>query len=157
MPALIAFFFAALFGGYSTMNVAQQDALKTDRTAQSQAAYAMSYKTALVACLKVGSTLCPQSGSRLNEQALSAYLPSGLAASSVKGDWAHVVAGEQLFVYFVGPASASGVLESLYQNTGKSQTVGHSNGSSLISARGVNTGITVPASIPVGAVVIYGK
>ena len=71
--------------------------------------------------------------------------------------WTHVIQGGTLFTYSTG-AVGDDVLQSLYAKHQKSFMVGAKGaGGTLVSARGIDTGIVLPAAIPIGAIVIVGS
>ena len=71
--------------------------------------------------------------------------------------WTNVVSGT-LYVYEVSPNSPNTtlLLERLYQKTDKSFMVGRNVSGMLISANGFSTGVTVPAAVPNGTILIAG-
>ncbi len=71
--------------------------------------------------------------------------------------WTNLIQGGTLFVYSTGTASIDAVT-TMYQKGGKSLLIGKkSAGGNLVSATGTDTGIPLPAVIPVGAITIVGN
>jgi hypothetical protein len=71
--------------------------------------------------------------------------------------WTNTVQGGTLFVYSTGTATIDSV-NSIYQKGGKSVLIGKKAASgNLISATGIDTGIPLPAGIPVGSITIVGN
>lgn len=153
MPAVFAFFFVAMIGGYAVMNVTTRDATRIDAVASVNATYILSYKAALVAYINAN----PAVTGNITNVALATYWPTGLVA---KAGWTNSVNGGVLYVYESSLSAPQSVLDDLYRKTGKSFLVGRSNGATLMSATGVNTGVTIPVlvpAIPTGAIVLVGK
>lgn len=73
--------------------------------------------------------------------------------------WTNVVSGGALYVYetVANSPNTSLMLDQLYQKTAKSFMVGRNVSGILVSAKGFATGITVPAAVPNGALLIVGK
>jgi PilM len=73
--------------------------------------------------------------------------------------WTHIVSGGTLYVYeaIANAPNTSLLLDQLYRKTASSYMVGRNVSGTLISANGFSTGVTVPASVPNGALLIVGK
>jgi hypothetical protein len=74
--------------------------------------------------------------------------------------WTHLVlAGGALYVYEVSANSprTDQMLDLLYRKTLSSFMVGRNAGGTLVSANGLATGVAVPAAVPNGAILIFGK
>ena len=71
--------------------------------------------------------------------------------------WTNVIQGGTLFVYSTGVESIDSVM-AMYQKGGTSLLIGKKSASgNLVSATGIDTGILLPAAIPVGAITIVGS
>lgn len=71
--------------------------------------------------------------------------------------WTNLIQGGTLYVYSTGAQSIDTVT-TLYQKGGASLLIGKKAASgNLISATGIDSGITLPAAIPVGAISIIGS
>jgi len=73
--------------------------------------------------------------------------------------WTNVISGGALYVYetVANSPNTSMMLDQLYQKTAKSFMVGRNVSGVLVSANGFSTGVTVPAAVPNGAILIVGK
>jgi hypothetical protein len=72
--------------------------------------------------------------------------------------WTHVVdAHGTLYVHATAGNSAPLLLPQLQQKTRNGFLLGRQSGGQLVAASGGSTGITVPASVPEGAVVMVGR
>lgn len=72
-------------------------------------------------------------------------------------NWTNIIQGGTLFVYSTG-LQPSDTVSTMYQKGGTSLLIGKKAASgNLISATGIDSGITLPAAIPVGAITIVGS
>lgn len=71
--------------------------------------------------------------------------------------WTNVIASSELYVYSVNKPSPA-VVNAIAEKTWKAQTIGIKDTSGLLTTvTGQTVGITLPASIPTGALVYIGK
>jgi len=71
--------------------------------------------------------------------------------------WTNLVSSGTLYIYEVTPGAGQTVQDTIYTKTQRSFMVGRNVSGLLVSAKGVETGITVPAAIPEGSILIVGK
>lgn len=72
-------------------------------------------------------------------------------------NWSNVVSGGTLYIFEVSSAPEKLLLDQIYRKTSKSFFVGRNSGGILVSANGLNTGISIPVTVPNGAIVLIGK
>lgn len=72
-------------------------------------------------------------------------------------NWSNVVAANTLYVYEASSSPEKLLLDQIYLKTSKSVFVGRNVAGFLVSANGLNTGISIPVTVPVGAIVMIGK
>ncbi len=151
MPAAIAIFFVAIFSIYGALYNPQKEQRNAAAVTDVRAVNGIAYRSAVIAYLNAN----PSFSGQVPDSSIT--LPTGLVRDS---RWTNVVSGGTLFIFEQTPSNAAELLEVLYQKSGKSIMVGKSNGTNLINARGINTGVVIPATtpaIPNGAIVIVGK
>lgn len=148
MPTLIAIFFAAMVSLVTVLNVPNQQAAQEKAIADSAATAMLAYRESVINYLNTNSAF-------VGVVPTTSMLPPW--GYTPDGRWANIVANGSLYVYEPTPSGTNNLLDTLYNRTQKSHTVGLNISGFLVSATGLATGIAVPAAVPNGAVMIYGK
>lgn len=148
MPTLIAIFFVAMVALTTVMHVPDQQAAQEQAIANSAATAMLAYRESVINYLNTNSAFVGVVPTT-SMQPPWGYTPNGR--------WANIVANGSLYVYEPTPSGTSNLLYTLYDRTQKSHTVGLNVSGFLVSATGLATGIAVPAAVPNGAILIYGK
>jgi hypothetical protein len=150
MPTVISLFFLAVVALLSASYLPQQEAQAEISVADAGATSLLAYREAVINYLNANPTFAgtvPDS---------SLTFPWGYVRDL---RWTNtVLSGGTLYVYESTPSpNSSQVIDELYRKTASSFMVGQNNGGQLVSARGFATGISVPAAVPNGALLIVGK
>lgn len=148
MPTLIAIFFAAMVALATVLHVPNQIAAQEQAIADSASTAILAYRESVINYLNTNSAF-------VGVVPTTSMLPPW--GYTPDGRWANIVANGSLYVYESTPSGAPGLLDTVYNQTQKSHTVGRNASGFLVSAKGLSTGIAVPAAVPNGAILIYGK
>jgi hypothetical protein len=151
MPTMIALFFVAVVAMLSAMQVPAREAAVAEGIADAGATSLLAYREGVIDYLNANPTFAG------TVPTASVTFPYGYTADA---RWTNlVVSGGTLYVYEATAFSPNTglVLDKLYTKTLSSFMVGRNSGGLLVSAKGFATGITVPAAVPNGALLIVGK
>lgn len=151
IPIWIVVFFGSIFVAYVTMTAPQQKAQLDKAAAQVAAGNFIAYRKAVQMYLVNNPGM--MTGTVSKENVLNVAYPEYIYNS----DFSNVVLDGNLFV-FATPASSKKIGYEIYNRLGNSMHIGvKSNTSKLLSYSGVDTGITLPSSIPVNSFVMIGR
>lgn len=151
MPTVIALFFLAIMSLMSAMYLPVQKVQAERSIADAGATSLLAYRQAVIDYLNANPTFT----GTVPDTSLT--FPWGHVRDA---RWTNVVqAGGTLYVFeaFANSQNSSQVLDQLYRKTMSSFMVGRNSGGQLVSANGFATGVTVPAAVPNGALLIVGK
>ena len=148
---MAALFFIAMVSLLSALYVPEQEAKTTTAIADVGATSFLAYRESVIDYLNVTPGFT------------SGTVPDALLTPiwgyQRDARWTNTVSGGTLYVYETAANSANTavLLDTLYRKTATSFTVGRNNTGALISANGFATGMTVPATVPNGAILMIGK
>lgn len=149
-PLWIVGFFTALITLYTSFSIPKQVEQLNAATTDVSATNLMAYRTSVVNYLIAN----PAATGVVADVTLSAYWLPGYIRDA---NWTNVITGGALYIYStaaVKPETAYAV----FKKSGKSALVGTKNAAGhLNSAIGVDTGVVLPAAIPLNAIVIFGE
>lgn len=153
IPVWIAVAGLAVATGYAAINQPKQ--VKADAVARADvsAVNLVAYRRAVQRYLAAN----PATTGTISDSSLSASWQPGYIRDS---QWTNLVSGGTLFVYSATSASASAkaALSSMVAKSASGALFGTKAASGrLVSVKGFDTGVTIPASIPVGAIVLIGN
>lgn len=149
-PVWLALFFSAVFASYVTATAPEKTHQLTELRSQVEAGSFLAYRKAVQSYLASN----PAATGVVAESAIAPFYVSGYIPST---KWASRVDGTNLFVY-TKQAPETAMLRSIVSLSQTNILVGtKSNGGKLLSLKGVETGITIPATIPVGSLVMIGR
>lgn len=151
MKAITILLFATmLMAAFYAQTVPVETAKRASMVADVEATRFLAYRTATVQYLNANNV----SDTAIAWADLAPYAPMGY--SNAGDPWRNRVEGDKLYVYSASPVAAE-TLTIVYQNMQRSLLVGTAQAGTLTSPSGMNTGITLPASIPDGVLVIVGN
>lgn len=151
IPIWIVVFFGSIFVAYVTMTAPQQKAQLDKAAEQVAAGNFLAYRKAVQMYLVNNPGM--MTGTVSKENVLNFAYPGYI----YNADFSNVVLNGDLFV-FATPASSKKIGHAIYKKLSNSMHVGiKSNTSKLLSYSGVDTGITLPSSIPVNSFVMIGR
>lgn len=150
MPAVAAIFFVAMVALLSAIHVPVQKEQAVTAVADFSATSLLAYRQAVIDYHNAN----PGFSGTVGDASLT--FPWGYNRDP---RWSNIASGGTLYVYELVPHSAntSLMLDRLYRKTGSSFMVGRKVAGVLVSANGYSTGISVPAAVPNGALLIIGK
>jgi len=150
MPLVASMFFIAMMSLLGALYVPAQQAQTVHAVADISATSLLAYRQSVIDFLN-------------SNQGFSGTVPDSSLVFiwGYQRDlrWTHTVSGGTLYVYeaTANSPNTSLLLDQLYRKTASSYMVGRNVSGTLISANGFSTGITVPALIPNGTLLIIGK
>lgn len=151
MPQVIALFFLAIVSLTSALYLPAQKAQGEVSIADAGATSLLAYRQGVIDYLNAN----PSFSGTVPDSSIT--FPWGYVRDP---RWTNYVqSGGTLYVFEVTAHSphTDQVLDQLYRKTFKSFSVGRNSGGQLLGASGLSTGITVPAAVPNGALLIVGK
>lgn len=151
MPTVIALFFLASVSLMSAMYLPSQKVQVELSVADAGATSLLAYRQSVIDYLNANPSF---TGSVPDA---SVTFPWGYVRDP---RWTNIVQpGGTLYVYesTANSPNTSQVLDQLYRRTMSSFMVGRNSGGQLVSANGFATGVTVPAAVPNGSLLIVGK
>lgn len=150
-PVWIAAVFLALVVFYTGQDIPRKEAVSHAIGANVSATNFLAYRGALRAYLAVN----PMASGSIDDAALTAFWLPGYIRNA---NWSNLVQGGKLYVYSTSIPEI-GTAQQLFSMSNRSALVGTKNASTgrLIAGSGLDTGITLPAAIPDGAVVMLGS
>lgn len=151
MPQLVALFFLAIVSLTSALYLPAQKAQGEVSVADAGATSLLAYRQGVIDYLNTN----PSFSGTVPDSSIT--FPWGYVRDP---RWTNYVqSGGTLYVFEATAHSphTDQVLDQLYRKTFRSFSVGRNNSGQLIGATGASTGITVPAVVPNGALLIVGK
>lgn|GEM_PF-4338980 len=150
-PLYIVVFFGSLFAAYSAIQIPKEQIFTMQAAADISACNFMAYRVSVQKYLQSN----PSATGTIPDSALSGYWLPGYIRDP---NWSNLVSGGSLFVYSTNVPSQS-LVEQVFERSNESFLIGRKNTLTgrLESARGLDTGVLLPASIPNNALVILGK
>lgn len=148
MQLVVSMFFIAMMALLQALYVPAREARLTQAQANVAATSALAYREAVINYLNVNSTFT----GTIPDTSLT--YPWGYTRDP---RWTNTVNATNLYVYESTPSNNTLLIDSLYSQTIKSFTVGRNVSGLIVSANGFATGIAVPATVPVGSILIAGK
>lgn len=151
VPLWISAVFLALVTFYVSQDLPRKEAAQVAAVADVSATNLLAYRSAVQAFLVAN----PAATGTIDDASLAAHWLPGYVR---RPEWTNLVASGTVFVYSTAVMS-NGTVFSLREKSGESLLVGTKNTSTgrLQSATGIDTGINLPAAIPIGAVVMMGR
>lgn len=149
MPLVVALFFAALMGFYMVPQAVQS--VRTAGSAQEDAATVSvwAYLNALRAYRSANLSVT----GTISDSVIT--MPAGMPRNP---NWTNVIHDGRLWVYEVTPLNPRGVLARLSEREAANGVfVGRRSGASLTTYKGYSTGISFPATVPVGSIVMVTR
>ncbi len=142
--------FGALMSAYVAIENPKREFLLLQIQAEVSATNLMAYRKSVVRYLEVNSTAT----GTISDASLAAFWLPGYTRDA---NWTNLISSNTLYVYSTAPTR--GTLEVLSEKSNNSLLMGrkHDSNGRLISARGFDTGINLPAAIPNNAIVILGR
>lgn len=151
MPTVAALFFIAMVSLIGAVHLPVEKAQQEARIADVGATSMLAYRRAVIDFLNANPTFT----GTVPDASLT--FPWGYIRDP---RWTNVVlAGSTLYVYETAANSpdTAQVLDQLFRKTLSSHMVGRKASGQLVSANGFATGISVPAAVPEGALLMVGK
>lgn len=148
MPLLVTTFFIAMMALLAALHVPAQDNQFMSAKANVAATDVLAYREELINYLNANTGF---SGAVSDSQI------TPLWGHQRRTNWTNIVSNGTMFVYEVTPSPEALLLDTIYTKTSKSFMVGRNSSGTLVSANGLSTGITIPALVPNGSIVIVGK
>lgn len=151
MPQVIALFFLAIVSLTSALYLPAQKAQGEVSIADAGATSMLAYRQGVIDYLNAN----PSFSGTVPDSSIT--FPWGYVRDP---RWTNYVQGGGTLYVFEATAHSphtDQVLDQLYRKTFKSLSVGRNTGGQLLGASGLSTGITVPAAVPNGALLIVGK
>jgi PBP1b-binding outer membrane lipoprotein LpoB len=154
MPIFIALFFISCVSFVCVLNVPAKEAEVAKSIAKASSTSVLAYRAATINYLNAN----PGFQGKIPDAAIS---PVWGYVSDKR--WSNVVSNGTLFVFedikkstAVAPKAIS-TLSRVYEDSGKSSSVGRNKNGEMESADGLSTKIKVPDDVPEGALLIIGK
>jgi len=148
-PLWLAVLFGALYSAYLAIETPKQEERFNQARAEVTATNFVAYRRAIQKYIVAN----PAATGTISDASLAAYWLPGYIRDA---NWTNVISGGVLFVYSTA-ATAPTTKNTLFNKSNQSLMVGTKNAAGhLQSSNGVDTGITLPAAIANGAIVIVG-
>ncbi|ABE47298.1 type IV pilus biogenesis protein PilM [Polaromonas sp. JS666] len=148
MPLLVTTFFISMMALLVAIHVPEQDKQFMSAKADVAATDVLAYREELINFINSNAGF---SGAVSDSQI------TPLWGHQRRTNWSNIVSNGTMFVYEVTPSPEALLLDKIYRKTARSFMVGRNSSGTLVSANGLSTGITIPASVPNGSIVIVGK
>lgn len=150
-PLWVIAVFAALGFYFTAVQIPRQEMAVATVTADVAATNFLAYRQAVRNFVRDN----PAATGTVNDASLSTYWLPGYIRDP---NWTNTISSNTLFVYSTTSIS-SGMQMHVFNKTGENILVGTKNAATgrLMSQKGIDTGVTLPVSIPNGSFVMMGR
>ena len=150
-PVYILMVFISISAFYAAVEIPKQEHQAHVLAADVSALNFIAYRQAVVSYVNAN----PLATGLVTDLALAPYWPPGYIRDN---NWTNLVNGSLIYIYSTNQLP-SGTVKTIFDRARHSVMIGTKNPVTgrLISANGIDTGITLPAVIPAASLVMMGK